>query len=761
MAAFSFPCEGFLDMLRSSTSSKPSCCLSDLLCLYVSSSHFLEEASLALTNHQKDLAMLQGKVLQGHLNLSDEKDAITLLIGGNQVRISESNLELLPGSCDLSVSLVESSLIIRLVVIGNHASKDINSFSISMPRGSKISQIKQFIAKSCAAVSKALDPETSQPLASSSIMLIDMQGRIMQDEEVAAPSYEHVTDQCFHVSFICSLALPDDDSLQNLKGSAVLTQALSMICKAGREMSDSLSTNKQTSEDELDFDLIRWKPFMTMIQSSRSLMPPDFQTASLYQRHVSFKEMRSDLSKCPEQCASCIEKLLKEIDSLDPAMGNHLAEAFDVLMRYVSKLAMKDKPVIKSQMENLTRLRDQLNMYAEKKCGHPTEGLSDEMEIQCQRNIKGFNTTFKELEKQWQAVLAWEPHEFDRLDEETDAQILKLTKLQEEYGRMISSEEEKMVELKKHREEAKLIRDKATSMVDWCLQIDHAAEQGCVTAIGRIDREMQRLNAIRSKQTELLKNINLRKTRLTNLQTSSEQKYIEVSNSIAQDIVCANSRISKARKSYLTVTKAVAEIPTLKKNIAKDVQDLRTYAEELKKCIACDCWEACAGAHNALTVDLMVEEDTNEEHRRKAMEQEKKLKKQQTKNSSDPEIRSKIQRIQEKLERTKTSLRQCKCRMEGIAKQQADLKHEYEPILKYLQSEAQSVSTDILKVYTTDRNIQEWCNVWRNESTVRVLEMAHVFEEKFKEDFRIRNQRIDESVENRWSTQNFQNRITG
>eukprot|EP00960_Hanusia_phi_P062842 765279-Hanusia_phi.AAC.2 len=201
------------------------------------------------------------------------------------------------------------------------------------------------------------------------------------------------------------------------------------------------------------------------------------------------------------------------------------------------------------------------------------------------------------MQRQWKDALAWEPYdEFDRLQEDEAKQIEQLSTILEQYKQTTSLEETKRAELEEHRSEAKLIRDKATSM------IEHTAEQGCVDAIDPIDPELERLNAHRIEQKKLLEAIQARGARLTSLRAQVEQSYAQIHDSIERDISCADSRIVKGKKAVETVAGAIASIPTLASNIEQEVSTLKTYAEELKKCIACDCFEAYAGAHLVLTM---------------------------------------------------------------------------------------------------------------------------------------------------------------
>eukprot|EP00960_Hanusia_phi_P062841 765279-Hanusia_phi.AAC.1 len=282
----------------------------------------------------------------------------------------------LPGAGLVPVSSIPSSLIIRLHVTGQ--TKGTSPFFISVPHGSQISHIKQFMVTSCTEVLSALAPHASQPLAPDGIMLIDEQGRILLDEEVASPRFDYVSDQCYHISYVCSLALPDDISLQNVTGSKELQNALSMIRQAGRVMSNSFSNNVQASEQELDFDLFRWTPFKSKIELSRSPVPSKLETTSLDQHLVKLKKMRHDLSDCPAKCATRIEALLKEIDSLDPAMCDHLVKAFEVLSHYVAILASKEKPIFHTQKEHLEQLQGMLQLYASFRLGRPNARLTAE-----------------------------------------------------------------------------------------------------------------------------------------------------------------------------------------------------------------------------------------------------------------------------------------------------------------------------------------------------------------------------------------------
>eukprot|EP00960_Hanusia_phi_P062843 765279-Hanusia_phi.AAC.3 len=115
------------------------------------------------------------------------------------------------------------------------------------------------------------------------------------------------------------------------------------------------------------------------------------------------------------------------------------------------------------------------------------------------------------------------------------------------------------------------------------------------------------------------------------------------------------------------------------------------------------------------------------------------------KTNIDP-TRSKLERVIDSIERSKN-------KVEEITREQARLDQEFAPILEYLRSNSQSVTRDTLKVYTTDSNVKAWNGVGKNEPATRVLEMAHVFEERFKEDFQGKAQRIQEYVRNKYQVQ--------
>ncbi|EKX48775.1 hypothetical protein GUITHDRAFT_151683 [Guillardia theta CCMP2712] len=373
----------------------------------------------------------------------------------------------------------------------------------------------------------------------------------------------------------------------------------------------------------------------------------------------------------------------------------------------------------------------------------------------CQEDLKNFHNIFNKTLDDWARAYDWKlKNEFDNFDQDISKQVEQLSNILQVYKECTKQEEKRKSTLKQYEQEATTIHQKAQIVVDCCLNLDRLAEDNCSDVDKKIDQEIARLQSLKKQNQNLMQEIRSRKQRLINVKTQESLMHQNVMMSVREYLACADIRIKKAEKSVEAVSSVIEMIPSLASTVNEEVQELNDYAEDLKRCIACDLHEAYAGVHKVSTIDKITQTATAEICLDQEHDLERKLALEETLlDSEDSVIQNKIQSIESDLNRMKESRQKCLSKITSLKENLETSNVRYAPVLEFLRTNSQSVTRDLLKIVTNEANLREWQGVRRNEASMRVLEMVDDFENNFREAFEGRDRRIRENLAQKYAEQ--------